>query len=245
MTTGKFISFESIDGLGKSTQATLLVEALRKQGYDVLLTKEPGDAKAGANVGPGVRHLLFKEPSTNNLRPGVADMLFLADHIQCAGDVAEAVSQGKIVIADRYADSQFAYAASGTKACPQWALDVYQANYGIEPDATVLLVARGIPLSEGDYPHLSVDMQYEEDISWALDRARARRGEEAGKQDGKAWNQAEEQRKIQNAYIRQLRFEARLVRVDIVERDSIEAVHEFILSRVTQRLWGTTQLRSA
>jgi dTMP kinase len=139
---GFFISFESIDGLGKTTQAKKLVENLDQSGYDVLLTKEPGDRNTGSNVGAGVRNLVFKDPTTLKMRPGVADLLFLADHIQTAGDIEEAVNAGKIVVSDRYADSQWAYNASTTKNCPQWVMDLFGQQYGIIPDMTVLLVAR-------------------------------------------------------------------------------------------------------
>ena len=66
---GFFISFESIDGLGKTTQAKKLVENLDQSGYDVLLTKEPGDRNTGSNVGAGVRNLVFKDPTTLKMRP--------------------------------------------------------------------------------------------------------------------------------------------------------------------------------
>jgi dTMP kinase len=88
---GFFISFESIDGVGKSTQVGLLTQTLQARDYIVVNTKEPGDARSGSLIGSGVRSLLFTDPTTHAMHPGVADMLFLADHIQNAGDIANAV----------------------------------------------------------------------------------------------------------------------------------------------------------
>jgi dTMP kinase len=234
-TRGVFISFESIDGVGKSTQVKLLGETLTLAGYDVVLRREPGSS----NVGAGVRDLLFKSPTTKQMARGVADALFLADHVQNAADIEQDVSQGKVVLCDRYADSQFAYAASVGKNCPRWALDAYDAAFGIVPDITVLLLARG-PRglrscdSDADLMH--------EDIGWALERAQARRGIEAGKQDGKAWNSIQDQLRIQEAYVRRLvqmdpgtSRSRRTVVVNVHKEDNIATVRAAILWGVLDR----------
>jgi dTMP kinase len=226
---GLFITFESIDGLGKTTQVELLTKRLVDLGDDLYITKEPGDAKAGSNLGGGIRQIVFGYPSTKNLRPGVADLLFLADHVQNAGDVADALAQGKTVISDRYADSQFAYAASQSKQAPPWALDLYAQHFGVVPDITLLLVARGerYRTFDPEYPQMPF-----EEIGWALKRANARRGVEAGKQDGKAWNDVDQQRKIQNAYIRNLASEPRTRVIPVWEGDSVEVVADKIWEAV-------------
>lgn len=221
---GSFISFESIDGLGKTTQIKLLGEALKNSGFPVFMTKEPGDANMGSNVGAGIRELVFKKPSTLNMRPGVADCLFLADHIQTAGDIAEAVEAGQVVLCDRYADSQFAYAASEGKNCPAWALKAYQDNFGIIPDLTILFVARG------HVPEIYGGTGDAEDIQWALNRAMVRLGPEAGKQAAKAWNTAAEQRRIQEAYLRNIGSKPRTSIVEVWEEDSIEFIHYKVLA---------------
>jgi dTMP kinase len=246
MTEGRFITFESIDGVGKTTQMKRLADWLRGSGVEVYLTKEPGDAYMGSNIGVGIRHLVFKEPSTINLRPGVADMLFLADHIQTAGDVAEAVAAGKVVLCDRYADSQFAYSTAESKRSPAWTVEAFRQNYGMVPDITILLVARGpntvwAPASLTSTAY----RQPIEDFSWALDRAKGRSGAEAGKQDGKCWNSIEEQRTIQDAYIAQLAPQPRCLLIDVWEQDSREQVEERIQMRLAHALSGLKQLRVA
>jgi dTMP kinase len=248
MDRGLFATFESIDGLGKTTQFKLLGAALKNLGFSVFMTKEPGDTSMGSNIGAGIRELVFKNPTTLKMRPGVADMLFLADHVQTSGDVAEHVAKGDIVLCDRYADSQFAYAASPTKQCPEWALRYYREQYGIEPDITILLLARGPQVIQGFTPtHANLDSNGEysitgrvdsftEDISWALGRAKGRQGGEAGKQDGKAWNSVEEQRKIQDAYWSQIEGLPRTVPIHVYESDSVESIHEQILDVVLRRI---------
>lgn len=227
-TRGFFLTIESIDGLGKTTQLDLLDKGLRDAGYDIYRTKEPGDAQYGTCVSAGIRQLLFHNPTTKAMYPGVADCLFLADHIQNAGDVAKAVEAGKIVLCDRYADSQFAYAASTGKACPSWALNAYAENYGIVPDLTIFLRACG-PQVTGVSAH--------EDISWALKRAQTRRGtSENGKQDGKTWNDAEDQRKVQAEYEALLMPEPRTLMIDVFEDTSIGDLHHVILVYVLNQL---------
>jgi dTMP kinase len=229
MYKGLFISFEGIDGTGKSTQVKLLAKHLESLGHALYITKEPGDAKSGSGVGIGVRSLLFGTPGTKNLGPGVGDLLFLADHLQNTHDIRAALQKGKIVLCDRYADSQFAYSASATKKAPKWANILFAEHFGPTPDMTVLFVVRG----EIDYKHSNF-----EDISWALTRANARRGDEAGKQDGKAWNDVEEQRKIQDAYRFNLRPQNRTFLMNIWEHTTPEIIHDQILTEVLHRLAG-------
>ena len=239
---GFFISFESIDCLGKTTQAKKLVENLDQSGYDVLLTKEPGDRNTGSNVGAGVRNLVFKDPTTLKMRPGVADLLFLADHIQTAGDIEEAVSAGRIVVSDRYADSQWAYNASTSKNCPQWVMDLFEQQYGIIPDMTVLLIARGKQVLVPSHANLdssgeiSIAGPMREDISWALARGKARQGSEAGKQDGKAWNNVEDQRRIQDAYLHYLQALPRTFIVDVWDHMTPGDLSVPILTEVLRRI---------
>jgi dTMP kinase len=226
---GFFISFESIDGLGKTTQAKKLVENLDQSGYDVLLTKEPGDRNTGSNVGAGVRNLVFKDPTTLKMRPGVADLLFLADHIQTAGDIEEAVSAGRIVVSDRYADSQWAYNASTSKNCPQWVMDLFEQQYGIIPDMTVLLIARGKQVLVPSHANLdssgeiSIAGPMREDISWALARGKARQG-------------SEDQRRIQDAYLHYLQALPRTFIVDVWDHMTPGDLSVPILTEVLRRI---------
>jgi hypothetical protein len=232
---GFFLTFESIDGLGKTTQLLLLDKALRDAGHATYITKEPGDDNFGSNIGAGVRKLLFKNPTTLNMSPGVADMLLLADHIQTSWDCEREKAEGKVVISDRYADSQFAYASAPGKKCPQWALDVYALNYGAVPDLTILLVARGekVPVP---FPPPTRGSKLVEDISFALNRAKSRKGAESGKQEGKAWNDLEAQRTIQNAYLHYLAGLDRTFVVDVWDSSDVGSIHETILVEVLRRM---------
>jgi dTMP kinase len=236
MHKGFFINFESIDGLGKTTQLELLDIYLRAAGYPIHRTKEPGDTTYGTCVSAGIRELLFRNPSTKRMRPGVADLLFLADHIQNAGDVLEAVEAGKVVLCDRYADSQFAYAASEGKQCPSWALQLYREHYGIVPDLTILLRARGPDIMVPFPPPCDRGGRILEDLSWALHRAKTRTGPEAGKQDGKRWNDAEDQRRVQDAYEDNLGGQPRTQMFDVWDHTTIEELHRQILSTVLAAL---------
>jgi len=238
MHKGFFITFEGIDGVGKSTQLNMLTLALSAHGdlinhgasTPIYFTKEPGDGRFGSAVGPGIREIIFKKPGTRLLAPGVADLLFLADHVQNVHDVRKALERGQIVISDRYADSQFAYAAHPSKRAPAWACRFFAEQYGVVPDLTVLLFARG------DAVYVPGQADPVEDVGWALERANARRGAEAGKQDGKAWNDVEAQRAIQNAYFMALRDQHRTRIIDVKKTSTPEEIHARILDEVTLAL---------
>ena len=106
---GFFISFEGIEGSGKSTQVTLLAQALRSQGYEVVLTREPG----GTPVGQVLRRLLL-ESSSSPLAPGAELLLMLADRAQHVQEVvAPALQANKVVLSDRFMDSTTAYQGYG------------------------------------------------------------------------------------------------------------------------------------
>ncbi len=102
---GLFITFEGIEGSGKSTQAHMLAERLKRKGYDVVLTKEPG----GTEVGEHLRQLLL---SAGHLRLSERCelMLFLADRAQHVSElILPALRSEKIVVSERFADSTVAY----------------------------------------------------------------------------------------------------------------------------------------
>jgi dTMP kinase len=243
MHKGFFITLEGIDGVGKTLQINLLLDELKKS-YPVYFTKEPGDKNAGSSVGPGIREILFKNPGTEALGPGVGDLLFLADHLQNVYDIRKALEEGKVVVSDRYADSQFAYAASPSKKAPAWANKLFVDHYGVTPDLTLLLVARGTeslqasgePGGTGRYRSVP-----KEDIGWALRRANARRGAEAGKQDGKAWNEVEAQRTIQYAYLTGLVNKPRTRIINVWEENTPDQIADQIKVAVLLAIAGQTQ----
>lgn len=99
-----FISFEGIDGSGKSTQLELLAQHLRSLGRDVVTVREPG----GTRLGEGVRSLLLDPDS--EIGPRAELLLFCAARAQAVDQVIKpALERGAIVLADRYVDSTTAY----------------------------------------------------------------------------------------------------------------------------------------
>ncbi|HEY6293737.1 MAG TPA: dTMP kinase [Terriglobia bacterium] len=105
---GFFISFEGIDGTGKSTQFRRLVRTLRRQGYTVCATREPG----GTPVGEKVRAILLADQE--NLSALTELALFYAARAQHLEDVIRpALDRGEVVVSDRFNDCSFAYQGSG------------------------------------------------------------------------------------------------------------------------------------
>lgn len=143
MTEGFFITFEGIEGSGKTTQINLLAEYLKDKGYDVLVSREPG----GTPLGEKIRHLLL-DPQYSSMDYRTEILLYAADRAQHVKEkIKPALKKGKIVISDRFADSNLAYQAAGR------GLDyeiVYQINDWIIdstwPDLTFIL---DIDIKEG------------------------------------------------------------------------------------------------
>ena len=106
---GLFLTFEGIEGCGKSTQVALLAQALRAQGREVVSTREPG----GTPIGQTLRQILLHSTETP-LSQGSELLLMLADRAQHVQDViAPGLRDGKIVISDRFVDSTTAYQGHG------------------------------------------------------------------------------------------------------------------------------------
>lgn len=130
---GLFITLEGVEGVGKSTAASGLAALLRAEGFEVMLTREPGGTKAAEDI----RQLLLKPDLP--LAPMAQTMLHFAaraDHVEQA--IRPALAQGKIVICDRFYDSTLAYQAYGLGV----ALEDVQALIRLiclKPDVTFLL----------------------------------------------------------------------------------------------------------
>ena len=103
---GRFISFEGIDGAGKSTQHTWLVDHLRRQGKTVVATREPG----GTPLGEKLRALLLAEPMHLETE---ALLMFAARREHVAQVIEPALARGDWVICDRFVDASFAYQGGG------------------------------------------------------------------------------------------------------------------------------------
>jgi dTMP kinase len=104
-----FVTFEGTTGSGKTTQLHLLAEYLKKQGYDVLTTREPG----GTAIGDRVRDILL-DPQHTEIQPLTEVLLFSASRAQLVNQVIRPhLALGGLVLCDRYADSTFAYQGYG------------------------------------------------------------------------------------------------------------------------------------
>lgn len=147
---GLFISFEGIDGSGKSTQARLLAEHLGGQGRDVVLTREPGGS-AGAEE---IRRLVL-EGDKDRWSPETELLLFTAarrDHLERV--ILPAIDAGQVVICDRFADSTRMYQGLGRADLRGLVDQLHELMIGREPDVTVLIdiapdVGLGRALSRG------------------------------------------------------------------------------------------------
>jgi dTMP kinase len=131
---GTFITFEGIDGSGKSTQLRLLANFLHSQGCEVLLTREPG----GTPVGNRLRAALLD--AHEEVDPLAELLVFAADRAQHVRRVLRpALEDGRIVFSDRYADATAAYQGAGRGFSPELIAEIIQlATEGLKPDLTVL-----------------------------------------------------------------------------------------------------------
>ncbi len=103
---GVFISFEGSEGSGKTTQISRLAARLRKQGHQVLVTREPG----GTPIGEDIRHLLKHAKSGKGMFPETELLLFAASRAQHVREViCPALKQGSIILSDRFLDSTTVY----------------------------------------------------------------------------------------------------------------------------------------
>lgn len=110
MSDGLFISFEGVDGAGKTTQVNLLADYLRALGREVVVTREPG----GTALGTQIRTMLLTANPDEEISPRTEALLFAADRAQHVSEVIRpALERGAVVITDRYLDSSLAYQSGG------------------------------------------------------------------------------------------------------------------------------------
>jgi dTMP kinase len=140
---GVFITFEGPDGSGKTTQIQLLTEYVRGRGYEVLTTREPG----GTPIGDQIRAVVHDVANTAMV-PEAEILLYSASRAQLVGElIRPALSEGKVVLSDRYADSTTAYQGYGRGLSLAALRQItHFATGGLTPDLTVYL---DCPVEEG------------------------------------------------------------------------------------------------
>tara|TARA_A100001015_G_C14992468_1_gene714630 strand:+ start:1012 stop:1626 length:615 start_codon:yes stop_codon:yes gene_type:complete len=130
-----FITFEGIEGSGKSTQRQLLLDWLSLQGISYVATREPG----GTKIGQTLRDLLLSNDS--DIASNRTELfLFAADRCEHIKQVIQpALDRGDWVVCDRYVDSTFAYQCGGRQHDESDILDIIRLTNAIQPDITFLL----------------------------------------------------------------------------------------------------------
>ena len=133
---GKFITFEGLDGTGKSTQMRRLATALREAGHKVVETREPG----GTATGEKIRRVLL-DSGTAGLSPLSEMALMFASRAQHIAEVIEpGLAAGAIVLCDRFTDSTEAYQGSGRRLGSDAVRELHRVLCGnLQPDLTLLL----------------------------------------------------------------------------------------------------------
>lgn len=153
MARGVFLTFEGIDGSGKSTQARRLADSLRRAGHDVVPTREPG----GSPGAEAIRRLLV-EGDPDRWSPETEILLFTAarrDHLERT--IQPALSRGAIVISDRFADSTRVYQGATRGDLRALVDDLHSRMIVQEPDLTFVIdsdpataLARGLARKSGE-----------------------------------------------------------------------------------------------
>ena len=151
--SGIFVSFEGIDGSGKSTQARALADTLRRAGHEIVLTREPG----GADGAEAIRRLLV-EGDPDRWSPETEILLFNAarrDHLERT--IQPALDAGRIVISDRFADSTRVYQGAARASLRPLVDQLHALVIGLEPDLTFVIdmdpgdaLARGLARRSGE-----------------------------------------------------------------------------------------------
>ncbi len=133
---GFFITLEGGEGAGKSTQIKLLAEALRKEGHEVIVTREPG----GTPEAEKIRNLLVQRDGGKWTPMAEILLFFAARNMHVETLIRPALAEGKIVISDRFTDSTRAYQSYGHGMEPDLIESFVQLSLGgFEPDLTFIL----------------------------------------------------------------------------------------------------------
>ncbi|MGC9159005.1 MAG: dTMP kinase [Terracidiphilus sp.] len=217
MPRGFFLTFEGLDGSGKTTQIKRLAAWLKARGYDVLVTRQPG----GTATGERIRALALDSRSAG-LAPMAEMALMFADRAQVLAEVIEpALEAGRIVLCDRFTDSTEAYQGGGRGLGSSIVLELHRLLCGgLQPDLTLLLLP-GLKMS--------------------LSRARGRneRASQKGVPEEGRFEQEQESfyQRVWQTYRQIASRESK--RVVLIEGDlSIDEVHARVVEAVSKRLAG-------
>ncbi|MBV8049603.1 MAG: dTMP kinase [Acidobacteriaceae bacterium] len=210
---GKFITFEGLDGCGKSTQLQRLAAALRAQDLAVVVTREPG----GTATGEKIRQLLL-DTNTSALAPFAELALMFSSRAQHMKEVIlPALAQAKIVLCDRFTDSTEAYQGGGRKLGSEPVLELHRILCGdLQPDLTILM---------------------DSDVTASVERARRRNKARTAEADENRFEQ--ENRaffgRVRNTYLAIARREPQ--RIALVDaRGTPDATHVQIIKLVRSKL---------
>ena len=205
---GVFITFEGIDGCGKSTQLRLLTSELRARKLEVVNTREPG----GTTIGQKLRAALLDVKE--QVDPLAELLVFAADRAQHVRTVLRpALAQDKVIISDRYADATVAYQGSGRGFQPELIQQIVQlATDGLTPDLTLLF-----------------------DLTIAESAVRTRRRKAAKRSDRLDSEKVEFHERVREAYLEIAKANPNRVRV-IDAKGSAQETHELVMDIVVPYL---------
>jgi dTMP kinase len=212
---GKFITFEGLDGCGKSTQLNRLADVLRGEGIQIVTAREPGTTQIGEQI-----RAIILNSRTRGMAPLTELALMFAARAQLVNEVIEpALKEGKFVLVDRYTDSSEAYQGGGRDLGSDTVLAVHRALARLMPDLTILM---------------------DSDVAASVARAR-RRNQQAGTAEGDENRFERENRKfferVHDAYLKiATREPQRVYKVDARREQDI--VHRDIVAEVRRRLFS-------
>jgi dTMP kinase len=210
---GKFITFEGLDGCGKSTQLEKLAQSLHEHGLDVITTREPG----GTEVGERIRAVLL-DSRTRGLDPHAEMALMFASRAQLIAEVIEpTLETGRWVLCDRFTDSTEAYQGWGRQLGRDRVMRLHEALCrNLWPDLTILM---------------------DSDVGASVQRARRRNKAAKSEYDENRFEK-ESRAFFQRVHDGFLEIAAREPqRVAVIDaRPPIEVVHEAIVRVVREKL---------
>ncbi len=219
---GRFITFEGLDGSGKSTQVEKLARSLRAHGLSVTVTREPGGTPAGERVRDVLLH-----SATSGLSPLTEMALMFASRAQHIHEVIlPALAEGRIVLCDRFTDSTEAYQGGGRKLGSKPVLEMHEVLCGnLQPDLTVLL---------------------DNDVSFSIERARRRNRKRKGARPEKSSEKERDENRFEqenNAFFGRVRHAYQAIaarepqRVHVINaRGTPSETHAVIMELVRKKL---------